>query len=378
MPAFVRPFRPVLALVALLSGLSACGPPQDVADVRQVVKGSDEADATFSVQIVTRDTLPVFAEWPNSHPIRNLGWIAQQSAGSDAIIQPGDQLSLLVWDNDETSLLSQPGQKVIELPNLRVSSAGTVFLPYVDEVYVAKMTTAEARTAIQTKLVSIISSAQVQLTVVSGSKNSVEVLGVSIPGKIALTDRNTTVMSILAQTGGINAAVVNPQINLQRDGRLYRISSKRLFANPDLDTTLRGGDKIFIDRDDRYFMSLGSAGSERVVDFPRDSVTTLEAMSMIGGINENLANPKAILVLRNYPESAVRSMAKNGPPKQRMIFAFDLTNADGLFSAGEFQIQDRDLVLVTLSPLLNRTNIIRIFTTAILGTSAANTALTGG
>jgi polysaccharide export outer membrane protein len=56
--------------------------------------------------------------------------------------------------------------------------------------------------------------------------------------------------------------------------------------------------------------------------------------------------------LRDYPQSAVRSDG-TGPSRDRMVFVLDLTNADGLFSAGEFAIQDRDLVLVTQSDLVN-------------------------
>ena len=40
-----------------------------------------------------------------------------------------------------------------------------------------------------------------------------------------------------------------------------------------------------------------------------------------------------------------------GPERERMVFAIDLTTADGLFSAGGFGIQHRDLVLVTESPV---------------------------
>jgi polysaccharide export outer membrane protein len=89
-----------------------------------------------------------------------------------------------------------------------------------------------------------------------------------------------------------------------------------------------------------------------VVNFPRDRVTALDAMSLIGGVNQSSANPRGILILRNYPDSAVRTDG-TGPSRDRMVFALDLTSADGLFSAGEFAIQDRDLVLVTQSDLVN-------------------------
>ncbi|MEI6099137.1 MAG: polysaccharide export protein, partial [Alphaproteobacteria bacterium] len=165
--------------------------------------------------------------------------------------------------------------------------------------------------------------------------------------------------SVLAQGGGIPASMNNPQVNLSRGGKLYRISSERLLADPELDTTMRGGDKVFLEADKRYFLSLGASGTQAQVSFPRDRVTALEAMSLIGGLKASTADPKGILILRDYPDSAVRSDAR-GPSRDRMIFALDLTSADGLFSAGEFDIQNRDLVLVTQSPLVNTSTIISL------------------
>jgi polysaccharide export outer membrane protein len=341
--------------------------------VAQVVAGVDRPDANFSVMMVTRDTPTVVAEWPNSHPAPSLGWIAHQRTSSDPLIQAGDTLSLAVWDNDDTSLLSSPAQKVIQLPDLRVLSDGTIFLPYIDQVYVAKMTPDEARKTIQDKLLQIIPSAQVQLTYASGTQNSVVVVaGVPNPGRVSLTDRSTTVTSVIAQSGGVPNGLANPQVNLQRDGKLYRISAQTLLERPELDTTLRGGDKVFITADDRYFMSLGASGKQAIINFTHDQITTLEAMSMIGGLDQGTADPKGILILRNYPASAVRSDTQKGPPLERMIFSFNLTTADGLFSAGEFKVEDRDLVLVTQSPLVNTRTIVT-FVSGFL--SAGRTAI---
>lgn len=373
MPAIARPFGPVLALILLLA---ACTPPQDVANVQQVTAGVDRADATFAVQIVSRATLSMLRTWPDSHPRANPGWIGHQRTGSDPQIQPGDKLSLAVWDNDESSLLSQPAQKVIQLPDLKVSTSGTIFLPYVDEVYVARMTPEQARKAIQTKLLAIIPSAQVQLNYASGVNNSVEVLsGLANNGSFPLIDRSTTVSSILAQAGGVPVGMVNPQLSLTRGGRVYRIAADTLLTHPELDTTLRGGDKIFIQPEDRYFLSLGAAGKEALFNFPRDNITTLDALSIIGGLNASTANPKGVLILRNYPDSMVRSDVQRGPPKNRMIFAFDMTSADGLFSAGEFKIEDRDLVLVTQSALVNTRTILGIVSD-LLGTTRSVSRIT--
>ena len=366
------PVWSLAATIATMTLLGACTLPQDVAEVNQVLKGSDAPEATFAVQLVTRATLPLLGTWPNSHPTPNLGWITHANTARDPLIEAGDKIDLTIWDNDETSLLSLPSQKVIQLPGLLVSTKGTVFLPYADEVYIAKMTPDQARQAIQDKLLSIIPSAQVQLAFTSGRNNSVELVsGVPNPGRYPLIDRDTTLTSLLALGGGIPAGVPNPQINLSRDGKLYRISSNTLLSHPNLDTTLRGGDKIFVQPDTRYFLSLGAAGKEALINFPRDHITALDAMSLVGGVNQATANPKGILILRDYPQSAVRSDGK-GPARDRMIFALDLTNADGLFSAGEFAIQDRDLVLVTQSPLINARTIFGLITSALGLTRTAN------
>ena len=198
--------------------------------------------------------------------------------------------------------------------------------------------------------------------------------GVPNPGSYPLANRSTTLSTILALGGGIPSSMTNPQVNLSRGGKLYRISSDKLLSHPELDTTMRGGDKIFIEADKRYFLSLGAAGREAVMNFPRDTVSALDAMSIIGGVNQNTANPKGILILRDYPNSAVRADGA-GPTKDRMIFALDLTSADGLFSAGEFAIQDRDLVLVTQSNLINTKTIFSLVGSLFgLANSADNTA----
>ncbi len=363
-----------IAALAVVVVLSACSLPQDAAEERQILRGANDPQATFAVEMVTRVNLKRLASWPNSHPVPNLGWITHSRTSPDPLIEPGDSLDLAIWDNDDTSLLTAPGQKVVQMPGLKVSSTGTVFVPYVDEVYVAKMTPDQARTAIQTKLLSIIPSAQVQLAFAGGSNNSVQVVsGLPKPGTYPLPDRNTTVTELLALAGGLATTTGNPQVNLTRDGKQYRVAAETLLKNPDLNTTLRGGDTIFVEPDQRYFLSLGAAGREAVINFPRDRVTAIDAMALVGGLVSTTANPKGILILRSYPQSDVRHDDR-GPSRDRMVFALDLTTADGLFSAGEFAIQDHDLVLVTQSDLVNTKTIVNLAASLFGVTTSADTA----
>lgn len=358
-----------LPLILLVAPLWACSPPQDVANVQQVVAGADDPQSAFAVQPVTGLTLPMVQGWPAS-ATSSYPWVRSGSGSMDPVITPGDQISLAIWGNSENALLTD----AIQLPNLKVSSEGTVFLPYVDEVPVAGLSPAAARAEIQTRLATLIPAVQVQLDHVSGSRNSVEVLsGLPQNGSFPLPTGDTRVTAILAAAGGVPDAVNNPQVSLQRGGKLYRVGVKTLFENPGLDAVLQGGDRLYVTPDERYFLSLGAAGKEALINFPKDEISTLDAMSLVGGVDQGTADPRGVLVLRTYPASAVAANPDLGPPKRQMIFAFDLTSADGLFAAGAFPIQDRDLVLVTQSPLVN-TRTILSFVSGFIGSarSAAN------
>lgn len=360
-----------LILSAFLA-FSGCDLPQGAGRADQILDGADSPEASFSVQPVTQASLPMVMSWPVQSPHATRGWIGRSRGPSGQIIAPGDKLDVSIWDNEESSLLTNPGQKVVALTGLTVSQDGSIFLPYVSEIYVANMSPDEARAAIQDRMVSIVPSVQVQLSHASGKQNSVDLVsGTNRPGIYPLIDRNTTVLSLIAEGGGVSSSIPNPQVRLMRDGTLYGVSLAQLMSNPSLDTTLRGGDKVFLESEDRFFLSMGATGVESRVPFPSDRISALDAVSMSGGMDQTRANPAAIFLLRAYSPNAVRADGK-GPPKDRVIFTFDLTTADGLFSASEFQVQNRDVVIVTESPITAARTVIALLGSALAINAAAN------
>jgi polysaccharide export outer membrane protein len=360
-------------LVSLV--LAGCDLPRGAAEQRELLSEAETDEATFDVHQVSRATLPVLVTWPVFAPTNLDGWIDGSGGAPGQIIRPGDTVNLTVWDNEERSLLTSNQQKVVQLSGLTVGPSGTVFLPYVSDVYIANMSPEDARAAIQDKMVMIVPSAQVQLTHEPGLSSSVDLIsGVRSAGSFPLLSREMTVLGAIAQGGGVMPEIVNPQVRLLRDGKQFGISLDRLLENPELDTRLRGGDKIYVEADERYFLALGAAGRESRIPFPNDTVTVLDGTALLGGINPSRGDPKGVLVLRDYPASALRSDG-TGPAKDRNIFAFDLTTGDGLFSAGDFPLQHRDLVLISESPLTSTRTIISIvFETLGIGVRAVDLA----
>jgi len=169
-----------------------------------------------------------------------------------------------------------------------------------------------------------------------------------------------TVLAALSLGGGAQNGFDNPQIRLLRGDTTYAIGLDQLLKSPSLDTTLRAGDKIVVAEDESYFLALGASGREELITFPKDHVSALDAMSLMGGLSDNRANPEGILVLREYSARAVRENGDAGPENQRVVFTMDLTTADGLFSAGKFKINPRDVVYATESPVNNARTILSL------------------
>lgn len=346
------------AAILLCLTVAGCSLPRGAGFQSEVLAASNagsRADGEaavydFAVFEVNRETLPLLKSWPENG-VKSYSWINQQEQPASLTIAPGDLVQLTIWDAEENSLLAGTGQRATPLQQTQVSTAGRIFVPYIGELRISGMSPDTARARIEEELIRTIPSAQVQLTVEPGRQNTANlVAGVGAPGLYQLPDRNFKLLDLLSLGGGANPTLLNPQVRLVRGGNTYGVPLKRLLAEPNLDTTVRGGDRVMLLQDERQFVSLGATGSEALHDFPEEEVTALEAMAIVGGISDTRANPKGILIMREYDVSAVRDDT-SGPPQERVVFMIDLTSADGLFSAGDFMLQGDDLVYATESAL---------------------------
>ena len=366
MPILKPKFLPLISVAVVLAGCSAAprgsGLQSEVLQSRTAAGQSAVDDALpqdFAVEPITRESLGRYANWPARSQGRSYGWPKGQG-GKPNQIRPGDVITISVWVSEDNSLLTAPNQRVAEMPEMTVSPTGQLFLPYIGQMQVAGQSQEEPRAAIEAAYVKVTPSAQVQLRSVEGRQSSASVVsGVAKPGSYPLTDSGVTVLDILALSGGVPQTVINPQVRVQRGDTTYGISLDRVMKDTALNIRLQGGDRVFVEADENYFLSLGASGTQAQHYFPQDRVSALDALSIIGGLAEARADAKGILILRSYDPGSVRADG-SGPRHARTIFTIDLTSADGLFSAGEFRIQPGDLIYVTESPLLTSRNVLTL------------------
>ena len=340
--------RCCLAAILALS-LAACSLPRGAALMQEVVHEKKTDTPSFQVVEVTRAQLPNLVQWPGTSKSTHYHWPTKTRGPNSNTINAGDIVDLIIWDNNENSLLAGPGQKSTEMRGLTVSPSGAIFVPYLDEVVVSGMTPNDARRNIQTLLTEISPSAQVQLMLTAGTQNSVDlVTGVPSPGTYPLPNRNYSILSLISQGGGIDSSLRNPLVRLIRGSKMYNIRADKLFTEQSHNIVMHGGDKVMVREDDRYFTALGATGTEEIVYFDKENITAIEALSMLGGLSDSRANLKAVLVLREYSAKQT-STSPATPDLPYVVFTFDLRNADGLFAARNFQIQPGDTILATES-----------------------------
>ena len=356
--------------------LAACSVPRGAALQTEVLTESESENPTFQVVDVTRDITDTLAEWPATGWHGHYHWFGRDHGPDSSVIQTGDQLAIVVWDNQENSLFSsEVGGKQTVLPPMVVSSAGKIFLPYVGEVHVRGLSQPAARKRLQNALEEISPSAQVQLSVAQGRNNSIDMVsGVNKPGRYPLENRDTQILTAIALGGGISNALRHPLVRLQRRGHTYETRADELLADASRNVRLHGGDQITVVEDDRTFNVLGAARQESVVYFKKEHMTAMEALSEMGGLNDDRADPRGILILREYEADDLKpGMA--GPDMQQVVFTIDLTSADGLFAARQFQIHPQDTLLATESPVASARTIMSLFGTVVgVGATVNNLA----
>ncbi|MGR3712916.1 MAG: polysaccharide biosynthesis/export family protein [Shimia sp.] len=342
--------RAVIAgFLLAMSFLSGCALPRGGPIASEIV--GDSAPDDIAIEVVTRASIRDIKNWPATGWHGHYHWFERQVGPSTRVIRAGDLVTLTVWDNQENSLLLGPAERSTPLRPEEVALDGTIFVPYVDNIKVGGLTPQAARREIQGRLAPIAPSAQVQIEVESGQLNSADlVTGVNQPGTYPLVDRNVSLLSLIALGGGVDESVENPLVRLVRSGKSYEVPVDTLYKDPSKNVIIRGGDQVIVDEEERFFLAIGATQTEKQVFFHKEHITAMEALSLLGGLVDARANPQGILVLREYEQSALRA-DRTGPASSQMVFLFDITDADGVFAAKNFQIQPSDIVMASESAI---------------------------
>ena len=363
----------VLALVAMMFSATGCGLPRSGPNKKELYEGSvlNGGDA-FVVTVNSQVTraASVVPALGFSSDFMNAGVV-----GSD-IISPGDTLGLTIFENvKEDPLLGNTGQRVSALNQLQVDGQGYIFVPYAGRIKAAGQTPEGLRDAITRKLDPQTPDPQVSVQRLAGDGSAVTVSGaVAGQGNYPIERPTRTLTAMIAKAGGVTLPPAVAMVRVTRGSKTGKVWLQDLYSNPGLDIALRSGDQIVVEEDTRAFVALGATGAQNRVPFKTQTLSALEAIASVGGLNSNLADPTGVFVLRNEPAPIANAVLGRTDLQgdQRFVYVLDLTQPTGMFEARDFLIRDGDTVYVTEAPFVQWNKTLA----AITGTAGAASTLT--
>lgn len=338
------------ALIALVAVVAACALPRSGPNRSEIYSGSvqREGDA-FVIEVndyVTRATAVVPA-LGFSDTFQRAGLV-----GSDTI-NAGDTLGLTIWENVDDGLLASQGANATQLTEVQVDGSGFIFVPYAGRIKAAGNSPEALRQIITEKLDAQTPDPQVMVTRLAGDGSTVSVMGaIGGQGVYAIERPTRTLSSMIARAGGVTVKPEVARVTVKRGGQNGTIWLRDLYENPRMDIALRGGDVILVEEDTRAFTALGATGAQARVAFDTQTLSALEAIATVGGLNSQLADPKGVFVFRNEPAGIANIVLGRDDlfGAQRMVYVLNLTEPNGMFVARDFVIRDGDTVYVTEAP----------------------------
>ena len=268
-------------------------------------------------------------------------------------IEPGDILSIVVWDHPELNVGVAPvpaGAGADQAPGATpvagfiVDHEGMIQFPYAGQLKVAGLTQDQARNQLAQRLSKYIRNPNVTLRVQSYRSKRVYVDGeVKAPGLQAIIDIPMTLMEAINRSGGFLPSADQSQVLLTRGGETYRINLPQMVqrgVNPN-SIMLANGDVVrVVSRDASKVFVSGEVVQPRALPMINGRLTLNEALGESGGINPLSGDAKQIYIVRKSSTDPV-------------VYQLDAEQTGALALAESFDLEAKDVVYVAATPLTN-------------------------
>lgn len=299
----------------------------------------------------------------------------------------GDIVGVTIFESDSGGLfLPREGAarsgNYVALPNQQVDGEGNISVPYVGQVKAAGLLPNELGTKIQSSLTARALEPQVVVTIVERRADPISVLGeVGKATSFSLDPAGVSLLGAISKAEGPKYPAYESVVTLQHDGQLWRARLSDVEKNPGLNRWLSPGDTLYVSREQRYFVAMGAIGQstslgpvDRRLPFQDANLSLIDALGRAGGLNDNLANPRAIFVYRLEPAAAGNTSATNAgtapadaPAGVPTIYLVNLSDPAGFFYASRFPMHGEDVVYVANAPATD----LQKFLNLMLGVTAS-------
>jgi polysaccharide export outer membrane protein len=344
--------RPTAIVLSLGFGLAACTAlPGDGPWMGGAATTTTEA-LPFDVIDLTPTTIANYRQPP---PVDRPSTVSNLSAGSRISVAPGDAIKVRIFEPYEGSIFPTIQRPGADFGVQRVTDDGTINVPFVGTVKVAglDLNQIEKKIGQQVSASGKAQDPQVIVEFVADRTHTVMVSGdVRQPGRVSLLEGVRTVVEAINKAGGpsgvggqggTGVGANQLEVVVRRNGQVIVQSQySDLLAGGDIG--LQKNDEIVVRPNARMFTVLGAVVKAGNVDMPKHTISLLEAMGMVGGLNDARANKTGVYVFR-------MGDLQNNPTARARVFRLDLYQPVSIFIAQQFPVQPKDVVYITNAPL---------------------------
>ncbi|MGH7094041.1 MAG: hypothetical protein ACREFB_10950, partial [Stellaceae bacterium] len=172
----------------------------------------------------------------------------------------------------------------------------------------------------------------------------------------------------------VRGRVRDAYVALSRQGVTATIPMATLVANPDENIYARPGDIVTVVSKPRVISVFGASGKNKAIILDADHVSLSEALAKSGGLNDSLADPRAVFLLRYEPVSVVKALGEpiipgHPPGVSPVAYRLDLANIKSYGLARRFPVHNRDIIYVSdaaVTPLEKVLNTFSLLTQPVV------------
>ena len=279
----------------------------------------------------------------------------------EILVGIGDRIQVAIFEAATGGLFipadagSRPGN-FVTLPPQSVDAKGFISVPYAGQIRANRRSVPDIQREIEERLAIRAIEPQAVVTLVEQRSSDVTVVGeVNAPNKFAITPAGERVLDVISRAGGLRQPGYDSFVTLNLGGRTATIYFNNLLRNPQENVFVIPGDTVYVYREQRTFLAFGASGLNGQFNFESERVSLAEGVAKAGGLLDNRADPRQVLMYRIEDRKTLEKIGVNldkfDPEASAIptIYRTNLRDPSGFFLAQTFQMRNKDVLYVSNS-----------------------------
>lgn len=267
-------------------------------------------------------------------------------------IGPGDILTVTIWEADQTGVFASTNTADRgTIPDIEVSSKGTISIPYAGTIMAAGRTPQSLGQAITKALEAKAVEPQVHVARKEKVASIVTVTGgVGKAGLYPLSLRGDSLLDVIAGSGGASYPPYETVVNITRRGEIATSYLDHVIETPADNIYMRPGDQISIERKPRTYSAFGAVERKGNLEFGAGNLNLLEAVGKASGLSDIRADASGVFLFRFEKRSVAERFAREPVTASGgvvpVIYRLNLKDPNQYFFAQSIAMRDRDVIYV--------------------------------